>query len=84
LIAFPLAAIQGTTMYANTTELFSEIIRANAYLNPARIVENYRAIIGCNIAGPTLPCVTMDEMFQAVVAADATAEADLLSQFTSE
>lgn len=71
-------------MYANTTELFSEITRANIDLNPARIVMRYKAITGFGLNGHPLPCVTMDEMFKIVVAADATAEADLLSQLTSE
>jgi hypothetical protein len=83
-IAFPSVAIRGITMHANTTELFAEIMRANTDLNPAQIVMRYRAITGCGLNGHPLPCVTMDEMFQAVVAADVAAEADLLSQLTSE
>jgi hypothetical protein len=71
-------------MYANTTELVSEIMRANIYRNPARIVARYKAITGSSFDSRPLPRITMEEMIQAVVAADATAADDVLSQLASD
>jgi hypothetical protein len=60
-------------MHGNTLELSAEIMRANNYLNPARIVSRYKAITGCTFHGKPLPQVTMREMVETVVAVDSVA-----------
>jgi hypothetical protein len=71
-------------MTGDIHELRSEIMRANAYTAPARIVSRYRAIRGLALAGE-MPCdPTMQEMLEMVVAVDfATDQGDSLEDILS-